>query len=408
LVAAMLVGGAARAQAPVGEVCSPVAPTGLLGVNTNRTGLVDLYFFNAGGAAVTYYECIGGRGRRLGVASVADHSTTRFSVPWVCDRLQRHFAATVTLADGTRLRGVTGVRTMSCADRFALTVSRRVGLGREARIRVVDRWGIGGIRTRMCFTAPAGRRQCRTVGFAPAVTIAVRRLRLGMRGDWRVELQVRRYRLRATIAVGVKGVGVTVRPVVLATGDSTMQGVESFLADDLASQAMVVSEVHPGLGISSVAWTDIAASQVARLAPATTVISLGAAEGFPMRVAGGGTVTCCGEAWVAEYARRVRATMVIYRRHGRGRVFYLTIAAPRKPEFVPVVAAVNEGIIRAGVGLVGVRVLRMDLLFSPHGYQETIRYHGRDVAVREPDGVHLNVSGTAIEARETAKALRGG
>jgi hypothetical protein len=29
------------------------------------------------------------------------------------------------------------------------------------------------------------------------------------------------------------------------------------------------------------------------------------------------------------------------------------------------------------------------------------------VPVREDDGVHLNASGTAIEARETAKAIRG-
>jgi hypothetical protein len=51
-------------------------------------------------------------------------------------------------------------------------------------------------------------------------------------------------------------------------------------------------------------------------------------------------------------------------------------------------------------------VLRMDLLFSPDGYRETIHYRGRDVRVREPDGVHLNFAGARIAAREVVDALR--
>jgi hypothetical protein len=48
------------------------------------------------------------------------------------------------------------------------------------------------------------------------------------------------------------------------------------------------------------------------------------------------------------------------------------------------------------------------LLLFPHGYQEVIRYQGRDVDVREPDGLHLNVSGTAIEGGEAAAAVGRG
>ena len=55
--------------------------------------------------------------------------------------------------------------------------------------------------------------------------------------------------------------------------------------------------------------------------------------------------------------------------------------------------------MRAGRDIGGVRVLRMDLLFTPHGYREVMRYRGRDVRVREADGIHLNVAGTAIAAR---------
>jgi hypothetical protein len=378
----------------------------VLGVNANRVGLVDLYFFNARGAAVSYFECVGGTARRLGQASAVDGSTTRFSTPWLCDRLTRYFAATVTLQDGTLARGVNSIRTMSCADRFALVVPPRVGLRQGATVRVIDRWQIGGIHTTLCVTDPGGTRRCRVIAFAPAVSVATVRIRPAARGDWQIALRVRRYTVDATLAVGIRSVPMKVPPTLLATGDSTMQGVDSFLADDLGRHATVISDVRPGYGISSVDWGGIAATQVSQLSPETTVISIGAAEGFPMQAADGATVTCCGQAWTDEYERRVRDIMIIYRRHGKGRVFYLTIVAPRDPRFVAVVNAVNQAIIRAGTGLVGVRVLRMDLLFSPHGFQATIRYGGRDVDVREPDGVHLNVSGTAIEARATATAIR--
>jgi lysophospholipase L1-like esterase len=53
-----------------------------------------------------------------------------------------------------------------------------------------------------------------------------------------------------------------------------------------------------------------------------------------------------------------------------------------------------------------VTVLRVDLLFSPDGYRDVMRYRGVKVRVREPDGVHLNVAGTAIAATAIAAALR--
>ena len=98
--------------------------------------------------------------------------------------------------------------------------------------------------------------------------------------------------------------------------------------------------------------------------------------------------------------------MRTYRRHGRGRVYVLTIAAPRDPRRAAMTTAVNGAIVLAAEGLARVRVLRMDLLFTPNGFSEMIRYAGADIDVREADGTHLNVSGTAIEARTVVQALR--
>ncbi len=136
-----------------------------------------------------------------------------------------------------------------------------------------------------------------------------------------------------------------------------------------------------------------------------TVISIGANDAWPMTTAGGAEHACCDEPWIAEYAVRVRSMMRSYLRRGRGRVIWLTLPVPRDQRRVQIFAAVNHAILRAAAGLDGVTIMRMDTLFSPGGYQETISYRGNEVDVREPDGIHLNVSGTAIAAKAIVDEL---
>ncbi|MCW3039036.1 MAG: hypothetical protein JWM31_941, partial [Solirubrobacterales bacterium] len=378
--------------------------------NTNRVGLIDLHFFDANGASVNYYECIGDRAAPLGTRTAPGQALTSLlgASPWLCGRLERHFAATAVLPDGTPVRGITSVRTVSCAHRFTLRVPAALRPGREARVRILDRWGTGGQRTRLCVTAPDRTRTCHSVAFPAASAVQTRTFRASTRGTYRVDLDVRGRHQRQDVAVGVAAKPAPRLPALLATGDSTMQGVESSLADDLGDEFDVTSDVHPGFSISSAdGWAAIARDQVRRLAPTTTVVSLGAAEGFPMRTADGREHACCDPQWEDTYVARLRRIMDIYRQGGKARVYYLTIAAPRQPARAVVVDTVNRAIVRAGKHRAGVTVLRMDLLFSPSGYQDELRDGGREVSVREPDGVHLNASGTAIEGRETAKAIRG-
>lgn len=407
----LLLGTDALASGPpaLANPCAPAIATASFALTTQR-GLIDLYYFEPLGKPVTFYECIGKRAHRLGELPSkpgSDRTVFYAATSWSCDRLTRHFAATTGGPGGQGTLGTASVRTRSCARRFALGVPRRTSPGRLARVSVIDRWGIGGIRTRLCLTARHVKRDCRDVAFAKAVGVVSRRFRPATRGRWRVELQVRGYRVRESIAVGVHSAAPRAGlPTVLATGDSTMQGVESFLSDELDQRATVVSDPRPGLSLSgSNQWAAIAASQVANVRPDVTAISIGANEGLPMLGADGATHRCCDEVWTSEWARRMRATMLTYARGGRARVIAMTIPAPRDPRRAVITTAVNAAIVRAGEGLAGVRVLRMDLLFSPQGFREVIRYGGEDVDVREGDGTHLNVSGTAIAARILAQAI---
>lgn len=409
---AVLLATPARAQAPAlppppATGCDVGPITNFLAADATQAGVINLVFFGAQGTTVEFFECVDGRLRPLGaLAAPPDRGTELLeATTWDCARASRSFVARAMLPDGRLAAGAYAVRTGSCATRFELRVPRRVAEGAVARVRVLDRWGIGDFKPRLCIAPPRGDRLCSVVGFKKAVTIRTRRFRARMDGRWRLELRVGKHRVRRTVTVG-SGAAAKPPPVVLATGDSTMQGVDNFLADELGDAGNVRSDIRVGTGISKSDWQAIAAGQVERYKPRFTVMSLGVNEGFGMTTPAGASVVCCDEAWLAEYVRRVRAIMATYRRKGAGRVLWLTLPLPRGGPLTATIIAVNGAIVRAASGMENVRVLRMDSLFTPDGFAEVIRYRGRYIRVRTADGIHLNVSGTAIAASVIAAAIK--
>jgi hypothetical protein len=191
----------------------------------------------------------------------------------------------------------------------------------------------------------------------------------------------------------------------LATGDSMIQVVDSFLRDRLAHRR-VISEAHISTGIShsfGLNWVRHAAAQARNLHPDVTIVWIGPNEGFPIAGA-----SCCGGAWVRRYAARARAMMRSYRRGGRAFVYWLTLPTPRSGALARVLRAVNRAILRAARGAgTGVHVIDMRKVFTPHGhFQQTACYRGRCFAARQPDGVHLSTAGARVAADIVARRLR--
>jgi lysophospholipase L1-like esterase len=381
--------------------------TNFLAADATQPGVINLIFFGAQGASVEFFECVDDTLRPLGTLAGPPEEGTRLleATTWDCARASRSFVARAVLPDGTLVAGEYAVRTGSCASRFDVRVPRRVASGKLARVRVVDGWGIGDYKPRLCIAPPRGDKVCSVIGFKQAVTIRTRRFRAKVDGRWRVELRVAKHRVQRTVTVG-GGEAPKPPPVVLTTGDSTMQGVDNFLADELGDDGTVRSDIRVGTGISKTDWQAIAEAQVKRAKPRFTVMSLGVNEGFPMTTPAGETIECCEQPWLDEYVRRLRAMMNTYRRKGEGRVLWLTLPLPRGGTLTATITAVNAAIVRAAEGMKDVSVLRMDTLFSPDGFAEVIRYRGRYIRVRTADGVHLNVSGTAIAANVIAAAIR--
>lgn len=415
-----------RAFAPTNRL-APTDPrltapvTSGMAADLSQVGLISLTFVDADATGVEFLERVGDRLVRLGTAAArpgAILTELKDATTWSCDRPERRFMATATLPSGRRAVASYSVRTPSCSGRFELVAPRRVAPGRTARVRIVDRWGIGAIKPTLCVTAPGARRTCRRVTLGRGVTVASHRFRAKARGMWVVQLRIRDRRVRRTvIRVGGDHVAAPARPTLLASGDSTMQGIDSFLADELGESASVVSDVRVGTGISrsdqpsmpgsgDAQWGLLAAEQTARLHQSRTVISLGAAESFAMTTPDGTTAACCAAAWASEYSRRARLIMQTYARGGKGRVLWLTLPLPRDDERRASTSAVNGAMLTAAEGLAGVTILRLDLLFTPDGYRNVIRYRGRDIDVRDADGIHLNVAGTAIAAKVIADELR--
>ena len=407
LAAAAPVARADLAPVPAAD-CSTQAQPQHLAADATRPGVISLFFDRAQGRRVLYWECFGDRAVRLGARKSGPLELTVFenATQWSCDRLERHFAAAATMADGSVERGTYSVRTPSCARRFRLDVPAQVAPGAVARVRVIDLWGIGGVSPRLCVTPARAARACQAVALRSAV--ATRRFRAAALGRWRVGLHFEGAGVRGAFDVG-PAVGPPVKaPLqVLATGDSMMQGVDSFLSDELGAGAHVHSDVLPGSQISrGDFWARHAAAQTRRRHQDVTVISTGgASDGLALANRLRVLQPCCSDSWKSIYARRVRKMMRTYLQGGRGDVVWLTLPAPRSAPRKLIDDAVNAAIVHAAQGLPGVTVVRMDLLFTPNGFQETIRCRGRDVAVREPDGVHLNIAGTAIAANAVCKAI---
>jgi lysophospholipase L1-like esterase len=350
------------------------------------------------GATVTLSEV--GAAPFATVTMTAPQQTLTHALAWRCDRRVRRLEADALAPDGTRSTAALTVHTPSCAGRFALAVRPRTAarVGRRLTVTVADRWKTGGTAGRVCLRV-RGAAACRAVTIPRSERGVSARLEVSRAGLGAVTLSGAGFRSRERLETR-RG------PLrLLATGDSMIQIIDSLLAQRLepGRQARVTSDAHISTGISKpfmFDWPRHARAETARVRPQATVMFIGANDGFPI-----GRDACCTAAWVHAYARRVAAMMRDFRRGGDGRVYWLTIPAPRDPHRRPIYAAVNRAVAQAAAGFAADEVSVIDLVrvFTPGGvYRAAI--HGR--VVRQADGIHLNVAGAKIAARVIVRRLR--
>jgi lysophospholipase L1-like esterase len=397
---------------PLAVAQAALSPDVGLVASLEHTGVVDLGFFGPPGAPVAFTETVAGTPRPLAktVAGANGFSALPAAVTWRCDRLSRRFGASTTTADGTVKDAVFEIRTPSCAGRLAVAVPRHVGRRATAAVRIVDRWRLGDRRVRLCVSGAGVRHHSRLVRLTGTGDGVVRRVRVRRSGSLRVAVSLDGHRTLQRVGVGTAApVSSATGAVLLATGDSTIEGIDSYVGERLGTAARTTSASRPGTGLSKagdVSWAQAAARQVDRLRPRVTIISLGANEGFPMQTADGTTVACCDDTWVAQFAARARVLMRTYTRSD-GHLLWLDLPRPRDERRAAIIEKVNLAVRQAAVGQPDVEVLDLAALISPGGrYTETLRRGGKDVRVRADDGLHLSNAGASIAADAVVKALR--
>jgi uncharacterized protein len=219
-------------------------------------------------------------------------------------------------------------------------------------------------------------------------------------------------RLVAAVAVGLLAFAAPAHgKTVVATGDSMIQIVDSFLAKELQPKHFrVKSDAHVGTGISKpfqFDWIRRARYLARHYLPRATVVFLGANEGFPLRWHGKRR-NCCSRAWRQAYAARAQKMMRSFERDGAARVYWLTLPAARPHSWNRIYRAVNLALGSAAKREGdAVRLLDMGAIFTPSGhFQQTIERGGHRVSVRQRDGIHLNVAGARIAARYVVRQMQ--
>jgi len=212
-------------------------------------------------------------------------------------------------------------------------------------------------------------------------------------------------------AIGEEPVDAGELETVLITGDSLSTPLDQEIARRLSPEGVeVIQDPHLASGISNdaiVDWGQLATSQVEEDSPDAVVMFMGANEGYDFEGPDGEKIECCGAAWAAVYASRVRQLANTYRQDGDARLYWLTQPLPRDPDRQELQKVVNAAIeVGTQPWRSQVRVLETDPTFTPDGaYTDSIDVDGESTIVREGDGIHLNDVGSGIAADQVLEAI---
>jgi hypothetical protein len=198
----------------------------------------------------------------------------------------------------------------------------------------------------------------------------------------------------------------------LAAGDSEMQEVDDFVAQDLrGNRVNVTNDARISTGLTNLFffdWQAHARRQAISLRPDVTVMFIGGNEGFPIPDAQGRAIACCSRAWSAGYAALVARMMRTYLRGGAGRVYWFLLPTPRTRHFQSLFDALNAGIRAAAARFPGrVSLIDANAFFTPHDrYRDFMVYRRRGFVIHGSDGIHLSTTANEVAASLIVRQLR--
>jgi hypothetical protein len=373
------------------------------------TGYVSAMISGPSGAQVQLSEQLPRGTRPIAVVTLGvNGADVPRALTWSCELRMRQLVAS-TLAPAPPEHAAATVVTPGCSRRLVVRVSRHAKVGGSLRVSVRDRWRIGALPFAVCVRPPGARRSCRRSQLRPGQASRVILERTPRPGGWGVSVRTR-YEHLPQVVVWSEHSGGRIR--LLAVGDSEMQILDDFLAQDLRPhRVLVTSDARISTGLTNsffFNWQSHALQQAASLRPDVTVMFIGANDGFSVRDPQGKVVGCCGRAWSAGYALLVERMMRTYLRGNAGRVYWFVLPTPRPSNFQSLFNAVNAGIRSASRRFPGrVGLIDANAFFTPgNRYRDFMTYHGRGFVIHESDGIHLSTAADHIDASLVVRTLR--
>lgn len=219
--------------------------------------------------------------------------------------------------------------------------------------------------------------------------------------------------LVAVLAVGPVATAEAAPLRVLVTGDSLVRPLDDLMVRPVErAGGRVARDPRPGTGLTRplvLDWPKHARRQTRKHHPRVTVMFIGAGDSEPLPSSTGPEVACCRRAWIDAYADRVERMMRSYMRRKRSHVYWLTLPAPRqqgrRQQFLAINYAITQAARKAGEKA---HVVDTVPVLSPDNrFRRERRYRGRNVVVRDGDGVHLTTPGARIVRDLVMRAIRG-
>ena len=384
---------------------SPLAIRASLG----HTGYVSATISGPSGAQVQLSEQLPSGTRPIAVVALGvNGAEVPQALTWSCEARMRQLVASA-LPPAPPQHAAATVVTPGCSRRLVVRISPHAKVGGSVRVSVRDRWSIGALPFAVCLRPPGATRSCQRSQLHPGQASRVIQERTPRPGGWGVGVSTR-YEHFPQVVVWSEHSGGRIR--LLAAGDSEMQILDDFLAQDLRPhRVLVTTDARISTGLTNsffFNWQSHALQQAGSLRPDVTVMFMGANDGFSVRGPEGKVVGCCGSGWSAGYALLVERMMRTYLRRNAGRVYWFVLPTPRPGNFQSVFNAVNAGIRAASRRFPGrVGLIDANAFFTPgNRYRDFMTYHGRGFVIHESDGIHLSTAADHIDASLVVRALR--
>jgi hypothetical protein len=197
----------------------------------------------------------------------------------------------------------------------------------------------------------------------------------------------------------------------LVTGDSLPGYLGPILLNDATAIGPVrgAVDVHDGTGLTRpdfVDWSLVARRQVVTYHPDAVVVWMGGNDFQNMTLPAGHVFLAGTPAWTREYQRRAEICMRIWLHGGARRIYWLAMPPARDPSWAYDDAQIDTALRRAAARVPGAEYLDILGPITDHGrYADYVHEHGQPELVREADGVHVNLAGSALVAHEVLRVL---